>query len=115
MAQKLVVTRDVTPDEVEWLQRTYKKGDEIWEFTGATYGCIDSSKGMACSDVEGAGPFFEFPLDALDYARSNDIDEIVKRVKKRLDFISPSIWTDLPMLISTIVHFTIEETKGAND
>jgi hypothetical protein len=62
-----VLTRDVTPDECEWLDRTFREGETVVQFTGATYGCI-TGDGVACS-LNGDNPFFELPLDALAVKR----------------------------------------------
>lgn len=67
-ARKLIVTRVVTPTECDWLSKTYWTGDEIFEFNGATYGCINWAKGIAASDEPNEGPFFEFPSDAYEVA-----------------------------------------------
>jgi hypothetical protein len=64
---KLRLTRDVTPDECDWLDRTWSEGDIVLQFFGATYGCVTGS-GIACS--YGDGPFFELPADALKEAGS---------------------------------------------
>lgn len=64
--RKLIVTRVVTPIECDWLRTTFIPGDEIYEFNGATYGCINWANGFAASLAPGKGPFFEFPLDAVD-------------------------------------------------
>lgn len=63
MAPKLKLTRDVTPDECEWLDRTFKAGETVFEYHGATYGCCGA--GVACCEVDGENPFFEMPQDAL--------------------------------------------------
>ncbi len=65
---KAIVTRDVGPDEVEWLKRTYKQGETLYEFIGPTYGCIDQTKGTALSEAPGEPPCFEFPHDAFRWA-----------------------------------------------
>lgn len=62
---KLRLTRTVSPDEYSWLDKTYEEGEEIFKYTGYTYGCI-SRMGIACSEVEGEIPFFELPMNALD-------------------------------------------------
>jgi hypothetical protein len=67
--RKVVVTRDVGPDEVKWLRRTYKKGEQLYEFTGPTYSSINHANGMALSEKPGENPFFEFPYDAFEFAQ----------------------------------------------
>lgn len=63
----LVLTRDVTPEECDWLHRTFTKGEHVVLFTGATYGCV-APNGIAAS-VDGKNPFFELPLDAVEVVR----------------------------------------------
>ena len=63
MESKVTVGRDVTQNECSWLERDYKKGETLYLYFGATYGCIGS--GRAVSEQEGETPFFEFPRDAL--------------------------------------------------
>jgi hypothetical protein len=60
---KFILTRDVTPEECDWLKRTYVKGEKVFKYTGCTYGCI-SPKGTACS-TDGEIPSFELPNNAL--------------------------------------------------
>lgn len=60
---RLTLVRDVTPDECDWLDRTWHAGDVVRRFMGATYGCITYS-GVACC-VDDDGPFFELPTSAL--------------------------------------------------
>lgn len=68
-ARKLIVTRVVTPQECDWLRITYWPGDEIYEFNGRTFGCIDWAKGIAASaEPDPRSEFFEFPLDAYEVA-----------------------------------------------
>jgi len=62
---KLRLTRDVTQEECPWLDRTFKEGEEVFKYTGYTYGCVTGS-GIACTLVENETPFFELPMSALD-------------------------------------------------
>lgn len=63
--EKFTLSRKVTRQECDWLMRDFKKGELVYEFTGATYGCI-SFTGVACTlDETGGGEFFELPSDAL--------------------------------------------------
>jgi hypothetical protein len=71
LEMQVVVTRDVAPDEVEWLARVYKTGERLWTFHGVTYGCVDERAGAALSEQRGEYPFFEFPYDALRSARDD--------------------------------------------
>lgn len=63
--QKFKLTRDVTKKECPWLDRDYKKGEELFEYAGHTYGCI-SPNGIACSDKDQESPFYEIPKDSLE-------------------------------------------------
>lgn len=65
MARKFTVVRTVTPDECPWLDITFWPGDEVFNFNGPTYGCINWENGFAASIEPNEGPFFEFPLDAV--------------------------------------------------
>lgn len=61
---KNVLIIDVTPTECNWLHKTFKKGDFVYEYHGYTYGCI-SPKGKAFSEEDGENPFFELPKDSV--------------------------------------------------
>ena len=61
---KLQLIRDVTPEEYKWLQRTFKKGEVVYYYSGPTYGAIGNT-GVPCS-IDGNTPCFELPWDALD-------------------------------------------------
>lgn len=56
-------------DPRNYAHRAFAAGDEIFEFTGATYGCINWQTGVACCDVEGQNPFFELPYAILEAIR----------------------------------------------
>lgn len=58
------LTRNVTQKECDWLDRTFKKGEVVFEYNGVTYGCV-SSDGSAFTIEEGKGPFFELPDNAV--------------------------------------------------
>lgn len=60
MNKQIMLTRDVTMKECDWLERDYKKGKLLYLYSGHTYGCIDS--GVACTEIRGRTPFFEIPL-----------------------------------------------------
>lgn len=58
-------TRDIKKtDDGSYADRDYVKGDTVFRYSGCTYGCI-SGDGMAMCEVEGEGPFFQMPRDAL--------------------------------------------------
>jgi hypothetical protein len=59
-----ILNRDVTQDECPWLDKDFKKGEKVYSYGGATYGCI-SNDGTACCLIEGEDPFFELPENAL--------------------------------------------------
>jgi hypothetical protein len=60
------LTRNVTKKECVWLDRTFKKGEIVYEYFGCTYGCI-SWKGRAFTKEENETPFFELPNDAVEH------------------------------------------------
>lgn len=63
---RLVVIHDVSMRERHnALGRDVAKGETLYLFTGATYGCIDDEYGVAISENPGEGPFYEFPRYAL--------------------------------------------------
>ena len=62
--KKFQLTRDVTLNECNWLDRDYKKGEIVFEYPLYTYGCV-SNHGVACSEKDSESPFFELPTDAL--------------------------------------------------
>ena len=61
---KFLLTRDVPRTECPWLDRDYKKGEEVFEYPLYTYGHI-SLQSVACSDKDGESPFYELPINAL--------------------------------------------------
>lgn len=60
----MILIRDVTTQECSWLPRDLLAGEEVFEWHGATYGCI-TPNGIAISLVQGEHPFYEIPLDAV--------------------------------------------------
>jgi hypothetical protein len=64
MARRLKLLREVTIVECPWLKEDYPKGKTVYEYNGATYGCI-SNAGVAVSMRPNKTPFFEIPKDAL--------------------------------------------------
>lgn len=64
----VTVTRDVPKSEPHnFLGRNAVKGETFFVFKGSTYGCVDTLYGVALSEHgEHQGPFFEFPLDAVE-------------------------------------------------
>ena len=68
-SQKVVLTKDILSDNHHWLDRDYKKGEELFVYSGATHKCI-SVNGIACTERVGEEPFFEIPKAALKYIES---------------------------------------------
>lgn len=70
MALQGVITRDVTCAECPWLGATadgdLHTGDIVYRYDEHTYGCI-TDKGIACSRVPNAHPFFEVPANAVKW------------------------------------------------
>lgn len=65
---KFVLTRNVTKKECPWLDKGFKKGDEVYRYDGPTYGVI-SFGGIACTLEDGKIPFFELPTDAIEHSK----------------------------------------------
>ena len=72
MTQRYRVTRHVTPAECDWLRKPVLKGTIVYAFRGPTYGCVNTSTGMAVSAEPNATPFFELPLTALEFCGSDE-------------------------------------------
>lgn len=64
MPERLRLTRDVTREECDWLDRDYRAGEIVWDYLGHTYGCCTDS-GRAVSQEPDTPPFFELPEEAL--------------------------------------------------
>lgn len=64
-ARKLQLIRDVTPDECDWLSRTYKKDEILTRCFKPAYGCILSNGVGLTENEDGDYPFFEIPWDAV--------------------------------------------------
>jgi len=60
---QLTLAKDVLKKEYKWLARDFKMGDQVYLFSGSTYGCIGKN-GIACgaNDID---CFFELPTTAL--------------------------------------------------
>lgn len=71
--KELILNRDVTVEECFWLERDFKKGEKVYEYTGHTYGCVQRS-GTACSMVPGETPFFELPTEAVMTKTLEDVN-----------------------------------------
>ncbi len=66
MSRKLILTRDVSKSECPWLEIALRSGSSVYEYTGQTHGCFDTTKGVARMGMPDQTPFFEVPRDALD-------------------------------------------------
>lgn len=91
--RRRVLKRDVTVEECRWLDRTYKAGETVYLYSGATYGVIGPN-GTAVTEVVDETPFFELPCDALgkpvvgaissaDLIRNTDTPEIRGAISDR--------------------------------
>lgn len=69
------VTRDITPKECPWLDKTIVTGTIVHEYNGYTYGCI-APEGIAVTTVKDETPFFEVPFAALD-----SVNESTSKIK----------------------------------
>lgn len=68
MAKTVTITHFVAEDDPgNHIYRDVHPGEKFYIFRGATYGCVDSSKGIALSE-KGAyqTPFFQFPLGTFE-------------------------------------------------
>jgi hypothetical protein len=61
--KKFRLTRNVTLNECDWLDRDYKKGEIVFEYP--LYTTSIGRKGIACSEKDSESPVFELPEDAL--------------------------------------------------
>ena len=69
MSKPLRVTRDVTPEECNWLDGTVAEGTTVYPCYKPTYGCINGLEGRAVTlDPDGGYPFFQMPYSALEEA-----------------------------------------------
>jgi hypothetical protein len=63
---QVTVSRDVSMTERHnYAGRDVKKGEVLYLYMGFTYGCIDTTYGIACTFEPDKPPFFEFPLNAI--------------------------------------------------
>lgn len=66
MMRKGTLNRDVTSEECSWLVKDLKKGHVVYEYAGYTYNCIGQN-GVAVSDKPEELPFYEVPMNAVDW------------------------------------------------
>lgn len=60
---QLTLAKDILKKDHKWLARDFKKGEQVYLFTGSTYGCIGKN-GIACCSND-RDSFFELPTIAL--------------------------------------------------
>ncbi len=65
MRQGMIVRR-ISRRECPWLERDLRPGSVVYKYGGPTYGVI--ARGIAVSDRPGETPFYEVPLDAVEWA-----------------------------------------------
>jgi hypothetical protein len=61
--KKFQLTRDVTINECQWLNRDFKKGEIVFEYP--LYTTSIGREGVACSEKDSESPVFELPENAL--------------------------------------------------
>jgi hypothetical protein len=66
---QLTLVKDVLKKEYKWLDRDFKKGEQVHLFSGSTYGCIGKN-GIACG-TDDIDCFFELPVTALAIKHEN--------------------------------------------
>ena len=62
--RKFILARPVKRSECPWLGRDYDAGEQVFEWSGYTYGCVRSS-GVAVSAQYNVHPFFELLAEAI--------------------------------------------------
>jgi len=108
--RELTLNRDVTKEECFWLDRDFKKGEKVYEYTGHTYGCIQGS-GTACSLVPGETPFFELPTESimaetLEEQKAADNERMLKEQTEEQPFVT----------IEKVQHnMEVEHPNGINE
>lgn len=65
----LTLAKDVLKKDYKWLKRDFKKGEQVYLFTGSTYGCIGKN-GLPCT-LDDQLPFIELPETALSIKHEN--------------------------------------------
>jgi hypothetical protein len=66
--RRVRVTRDVDIDEPHnYSHRDVWAGEIFYTCTLATYNCVDTYNGVALTEYPNKYPFFEFPIDAVEY------------------------------------------------
>lgn len=65
----MIVTRDITPRECPWLEKTVLEGTAVFQYPGPTYGLI-SPDGVAVTLEPITPPFFQLPRAALGPSRA---------------------------------------------
>ena len=65
MQREYTATRDITVEMCPWLDEDIPNGAILYEYWGATYGCIGPG-GIAMSFLPDQTPFFEVPYEAVE-------------------------------------------------
>jgi len=63
----VLLTRDVTQQECDWLPTDLPAGTEVFVYYGYTYGCCTPNGKAVTLGGQDQLPFFEVPRDALGY------------------------------------------------
>ena len=66
---KLTLTKNIFKKDYKWLDRDFKKGEQVCLFTGNTYNCIGDD-GIPCY-IDGKESFFELPAGILSIEYGN--------------------------------------------
>lgn len=64
MTLRYITTRDVAPDECEWLGGPLPAGMVVYRCTKPTYGVVREFP--ATFDTDGGYPFFELPWNSIE-------------------------------------------------
>jgi hypothetical protein len=65
MVRKYILIKDVLGKDYSWVPRDFLKGEIVYGYSGATYGCI-SAHGIAITEKPRKEPFLELPRDSLE-------------------------------------------------
>jgi len=65
MPRKLIVKREVTRKECDWLDRDYHEGEVVYEFEGYTYGVVSGSGIPITTTEKQDSEFVELPLNSI--------------------------------------------------
>jgi len=82
---KYILIRDVLAKDHHWLSEDHRKGDIVYSYGGATYGCI-TEQGAAFTKEDGIPPFFELPSDSVMRRDSLLVKRKVVRIIEKEQF-----------------------------